>query len=379
MARTIFTAANILKAYLDCRKTKRKTVNALKYEMDLENNLSRLKEDLANRAYYPTRSICFVVTIPKPREIFAADFGDRIVHHLLINQIQPIWEKSIFIEDSYACRKGKGHHFGILRLSQFVKRYAFYGQFDISNFFSAIDKPILFKLIEKQILNRKKPPWWKEEIMWLTKIIVFNDPTKNFVYKGDPSLKTLIPKGKSLFEQSSETGLPIGNLTSQFFANVYLNELDQFAVQTLKMPGYGRYVDDFAVFSNDKADILDYRQKMQEFLAMNLHLVMHPKKQQIQPCRHGISFVGYFIKPWGITVRRNVVKTAKNKIHYFNSEQNIQKVVTSLNSYYGHFQKAKSDHLRKHLIEKHLSPEIKSKIIVVGNWHHLRLRKRLLN
>jgi len=375
MSDTIFTGKNILQAYFGCRKTKRRTINALRYELDLENNLSNLRTSLLNRTYYPSRSTCFVVTVPKPREIFAADFCDRITHHILINQFQKIWEKDIFIEDSYACRKGKGHHYAASRVSEFVKKYSFYGQFDISSFFSNINKSILYGIFTKVINAQPKPDYWKEEILWLTRIIIYNDPTKNYIYKGDQNLKALVPTGKSLFDQNADTGLPIENLTSQFLANVYLNELDHFVKENLGCPAYGRYVDDFLVFSNSKNDILRWRNGIKQFLKDKLKLTLHPRKQQIQPTRHGIPFVGYFIKPWGITVRRNVVKMAKNKIYRFNQENNPKKMIQSLNSYFGHFGKAKSAHLRKHLIEKHLSPELKSKIVVVGNWRYLKLRK----
>jgi len=371
MPETIFTTENLIKAYLDCRKSKRQTTNALKYELDLENNLDTLRNQLASRTYEPSRSIRFIVTVPKPREIFAADFSDRVVHHVLINEIENLWEKDIFIVNSYACRKEKGHHFGVKRVFIFAKNYQYFGQFDIANFFSNIDKSVLFKLIKDVVVKQKKPDWWKNDILWLVRAIIFNDPTVNYLYKGNPGLVNLLPKGKSLLDQDKGTGLPIGNLTSQFFANVYLNELDHYVTENLKIPAYGRYVDDFLVFCNNKREIIKARNRIQIFLVERLKLILHPKKQQIQLTCHGIPFVGYFIKPWGITIRRNVVRTAKNKIYRFNKSGEVRKAVVSLNSYFGHFGKAKSAHLRKHLIEKHLCSEIKSQITVIGNWHHL--------
>lgn len=376
MKKTLFTYSNIYKAYLDCRQTKRKTINALKYEMDLENNLVQLTASLRNRTYKPARSICFVVTHPKPREIFAAEFNDRIAHHIIIKQVEKIWEREIFITDSYACRKNKGHHFGVDRVLNFAQKYTYYGQFDISNFFSRIDRKLLFSLFKEVILAQRRPDFWKEELLWLTEIIIFNDPTKNYVYKGDPGLQLLLPFGKSLFDQDPEIGMPIGNLTSQFLANVYLNELDHFAVDTLGCPAYARYVDDFLVFSNSKEDIKRWRNEIADFVHDKLRLTFHPRKQQIQPTRHGIPFVGYFIKPWGVTVRRNVVKQLKKKIYYYNQSPNVEEMVHSLNSYYGHLGKARSQNLRKHLIKEHLSLAMKQEIIVHGNWHHITARKR---
>ena len=134
MCKTIFTSTNLLKAYLDCRRNKRKTINAIKFEMDLERNLAKLQQDLFSRTYVPGRSICFVVTVPKPREIFAAEFCDRVAHHILINQVQKIWEDKIFIDDSYACRPNKGNHYGVERLAKYAKEFKYYGSFDIANF-----------------------------------------------------------------------------------------------------------------------------------------------------------------------------------------------------------------------------------------------------
>lgn len=379
MPDTIFTSKNILKAYLDCRRTKRRTLNALKYELEVEDNILSLKDSLLNRSYHPGRSICFVVTTPKPREIFAADFCDRVVHHILINQVEHIWEKQVFIDDSYACRFGRGHHYGVSRLLLFASRNQYYGQFDISNFFASINKKVLYNCFSRVITTQQRPTWWKEEVLWLADVIIFNNPTNNFYYKGDPGLKKLVPHGKSLFDQDEETGMPIGNLTSQFLANVYLNELDHYVCDDLGCTAYGRYVDDFILLSNSKEEIIEWRNCLQVFLKDELKLTLHPRKQQIQPTRHGIPFVGYFIKPWGVTVRRNVVKAVKAKIYQYNKHKDLRELVSSVNSYYGHLGKAKSAHLRKHLIEKHLSPELKSKIAVVGNWRFIKARKKYRN
>jgi len=332
--------------------------------VDLENKLANMQEHLTTRNYKPGRSICFVVSEPKPREIFAAEFNDRIVNHLIINEIQPLWEKYIFIENSFACRKGKGHHVATDKMSKLVKTFKYFGQFDINNFFASINKEILFEMVVKNLGEFKRPDWWKEELRWLIKVIIFNDPTINFRYKGDPKLKDYLPKEKSLFAQKPNTGLPIGNLTSQFFANVYLNELDHFASGELKIQGYGRYVDDFLLFSDSREEIKKFRNDIEIFLREKLQLKLHPRKQQIQPCRHGIPFVGYFIKPWGVTARRNVVKNLKNKLYRLNqqTEPPVDKALASLNSYYGHLGKAKTFRLRKHLYEKHLSEDFKKRL-----------------
>ena len=145
----LFSFENIYKNYLRCRKNKRNTVNALKFEINCEENLIDLKQELDMGSYYPSRSVCFMATKPKLREIFAADFRDRIVHHILVDYLEKIWEPK-FIFDSYACRKGKGIHSGVKRLHGFLRkvscngsRPAFYMQLDIKNYFMSIDKDIL--------------------------------------------------------------------------------------------------------------------------------------------------------------------------------------------------------------------------------------------
>jgi len=378
MSKTILTNTNALKAYLDCRQNKRKTINALKFEMNLEHNLSELLLELQNRTYLPGRSICFVVTKPKPREIFAAEFCDRVVHHILINQVQKIWEEKIFIDDSYACRPDKGNHYGVKRLQKYAKEFRYFGSFDIANFFGSIDKSVIYESFAKVIIAINRPDWWKDEVLWLARTIIFHNPASNYHYKGDSKLQDLVPAYKSLIHKDGMTGMPIGNLTSQFLANVYLNELDQFVTKTLGAKGYGRYVDDFVVFSNSRDELCNWRDQISEFLHTKLHIKLHPKKQQIQPTSHGIPFVGYFIKPWGVTVRRNVVKTLKNKIYGWNMSKDIEAMIPSINSYLGHLGKAKSGRLRHHLISKHLSPEMKTKIVVIGNWRYLRARKEVV-
>ncbi len=252
-----------MKCYYDCRKRKRYTFNAAKFEIHFEDELLKLQKELKNHAYKPGRSICFVVTKPKLREIFAADFRDRIVHHVLVGYLEPIWEQK-FIDQSYACRKGKGAHKAIEDLRRYVGKVtkgntqkAHYLQVDVRSFFVSLKKRILFELIKKQVKN--------PEILWLTEATLFHNPTHNYYRKGQMSLFDLIPDHKSLFKVSPDQGLPIGNLTSQFLANVYLNELDQFIKHKLKAKYYLRYVDDLVLLSQDKEQLKIWRDEIDKF------------------------------------------------------------------------------------------------------------------
>jgi len=362
----IFNFPKLYQAYLNCRKTKRKTINALKFEWNLERNLFQLQKELETKRYRPGRSICFVVKEPSPREIFAADFRDRVIHHLLVNEIENIGEKR-FIFDTFSCRKNKGTHLAVKRLKMFIKkatenykREAFYLQLDISGFFMAIDRHILYSILRKMILKQNKSYQWKEDILWLAKIIIFHKPTKNYVIKGNPALFKLIPARKSLFESPEDKGLPIGNYSSQFFANLYLNELDQFIKRGLKCRYYVRYVDDLILLNESREKLKYLRDKINLFLKENLDLELNLNKTKLQSINKGISFLGYFIKPDYTLVRQKVVKRLKDKLYWLKqipaSKFKIpdSKILAMLNSYYGHFKHAFSFNLRKNIYENHL-------------------------
>jgi len=347
------TFANIYRQYLNCRKNKRNTINALKFEIRAEENLLKLQEELQKKTYYPSRSVCFVVNRPKPREIFAADFKDRVVHHILVDYLEKIWEK-IFICDSYACRKDKGTHKGVKRLQSFMRRItkngsrrAYYMQLDIRSFFVNIDKGILFNLITKRVKN--------EDILWLARTVIFHDCTKDYIFKGDRSVLKKIPSHKSLFEQENKRGLPIGNLTSQFFANVYLNELDQFVKHNLKVKYYIRYADDFILLSDKKEELAGWTEKIETFLKNRLNLTLHPKRRKLQPISNGIDFLGYIVRRNYILVRRRVINNMKTKLRYFQKSSRVamlKDLQSSIQSYLGHLKWANSYNLIKKLATK---------------------------
>ena len=381
----IFTFKKLYQAYLDCRETKRKTINALKFEYDLERNLFQLQKELEAKRYGPGRSICFVVKEPSPREIFAASFRDRVVHHLLVREVEIIGEK-IFIFDTFSCRKNKGTHLAIKRLKKFIgkatknhRRKLFYIQLDVSGFFMAINHHILYSLFKKLVSKQNKSYQWKEDILWLAKTIIFHKPTKNYIIKGDPSLFELIPPRKSLFESPEGRGLPIGNYSSQFFANLYLNELDQFIKRELKCKYYIRYVDDLVLLDKSKERLKCLRDKINLFLKENLDLGLNLNKTKLQPISKGIDFLGYFVKPTHILVRQRVVKKLKQKLMFCVKPSNIDKeelknILAKINSYYGHFCYASSFDLRKNIYDKYLGG-LKDNFVPREDYVSLRLSK----
>jgi len=365
MNKSIFTFQKLYRAYLDCRENKRNTVNALEFEWNLERNLFQLQKKLEKEDYKPGRSICFAIKDPSPREIFAADFRDRVVHHLLINEIENIGERS-FIFDTFSCRKEKGNYLAVRRLRRFIRKVtknytktAFYAQLDISGFFMAIDHHILYSFFKKLVSKYNKPCWWKKEVLWLAKTIIFNKPTENYIVKGDISLFKLVPPRKSLFYSGLHCGLPIGNYSSQFFANLYLNELDQFIKRKLKCKHYIRYVDDFIFLDRDKEKLKFWRDEIDNFLKEYLKLKLSSQKTKIQPIKSGIDFLGYFVKPDYILVRKKVVSRLKNKLYRLNNAKEkitgLNKILATINSYYGHLGHADSFNLRKNIYENHLA------------------------
>ncbi|MEF3691682.1 MAG: reverse transcriptase/maturase family protein [Candidatus Moraniibacteriota bacterium] len=363
-----FCFGKLLAAYYHCRNHKRNTANAGKFEIDFEAKLLQLEQELLERNYSPGRSICFVVTEPKTREIFAADFGDRVIHHLLIGYLEPIWEPK-FIFHSYACRKNKGAIKAITNLRKIIQKNHpasdYFLQIDIRSFFMSLNKKLLFNLIKKEVKN--------SELLWLAEKIIFHNPTSDFLKKGQLKLFNLLPEGKSLFDVPDTRGLPIGNLTSQFFANVYLNELDQFVKHKLKAQYYLRYVDDMLLLHKNPRQLEIWRDEIDNFLRQKLKLELHPEKTILKSVRRGINFVGYIVKPNYTLVRNRTVKKFKHKIWRFNQKiltdnpvqpirlwtpelrQEFQQMLAIVNSYYGIFKHADTYRLRKHLYEKHFN------------------------
>jgi RNA-directed DNA polymerase len=372
----MFELENLLVAYKSCRKNKRNSINALEYELDYEKNLLELSKKLKNRTYECGRSICFSVKYPKLREVFASEFEDRVIHHLLVLKMESKFEKT-FSHSSFACRKGKGMLVAskylkkmMLKITKNKTRSAYYGQFDIKSFFMSIDKEILLEILLRKI---KKEFRNTDELIWLVEKVVNHDPTKNVLFKSSKSFLSEIPVGKSLFKIAKGKGLSIGNLTSQFFANVYLNELDQYLKRELKVKNYVRYVDDMVLLSENREDLILWREKINEFLKSRLKLELQPTKDKFGSVYSGIDFVGYVTKPTYSLSRNRVVKNLKNKLYYFNqgymistknSQQevlpislppdsvSIERMLCIVNSYYGHLIHSSTYGLRKKLFEK---------------------------
>lgn len=237
---------DLFQAYYDARKNKRTTKSALRFELNFEKEVFQLYEDIVSRTYEISPSSCFIIKKPVMREIFAGDFRDRVVHHLIFNYLNPLCER-MFINDSYACRTGKGTSYGIRRADHFIrsvsKNYTqecYVLKIDISGYFMSINKALLFVKVKNLILHfESKATFDVNLILWLVEKIIFHNHLHKCIVKGVRNDWAGLPRSKSLFYAKTGCGLPIGNLTSQLFGNVYLNDFDHFAVG-LSCGHYGR-------------------------------------------------------------------------------------------------------------------------------------------
>jgi retron-type reverse transcriptase len=267
---------NIHKAYIDARRGKRYRASILKFEYRLGESLWEIKQELSTKSYSHGGYREFIVSDSKKRSIKAPLFRDRVVHHALCNIIEPILDKT-FIYDSYACRKGKGTHAAVKRLEKFLRSArgsapVFCLKCDISKYFDSVDQDTLLKILSKKIK--------------------------------DEEIKCLIAK----IVRSVPRGIPIGNLTSQLFANAYLNELDQYIKRFLREKYYVRYMDDFLILGDDKRHLYELKEKIRLFLKQELKLTLHPKKATIFPVNKGIDFLGYVLKNGKRRLRKSTVK-----------------------------------------------------------------------
>ena len=362
----LFSFENLYRQYLACRRNKRNTLNALRFEARQEAQLLALREALVTRTYVPARSVCFFAQRPKLREIFAADFRDRVVHHVLVSYLERIWEPR-FIHDSYACRRGKGVHAAVARLQQFIReatangtRRAWYLQLDIRNYFMTIDRDILYAQVSAKLND--------DDARWLAKVLIYHDCTEDYVYRGAPGAHARIPPHKTLTGVPKNKGLPIGNLNSQFFANVYLDAFDQFVKHTLKCRHYIRYCDDFVLLSPDVQQLRDWRVRIETYLREKLALELNTRRERLRPVSDGVDFLGYIVRRDYLLVRRRVVSNLKRKLNAFETElvrngprvrrcrferERLDLLYATLNSYMGHMQRASTASLWRALWQRH--------------------------
>ena len=360
----------LFQAYFDARKNKRNTIIALAFEKKFEEKIFELFDEIISGNYKPNSSICFVVNQPVKRKIFAANFRDRVIHHLIYNYTAPILEKS-FINDSYSCRKGKGTHYGIKRIDHFIRscsqnysKDCYILKLYIKGYFMSINRKILFEQVNSSLFSKfHKIDFDMNLLLNLIEKTIFNDPTKNCIIKGKRIDWKDLPKDKSLFTSQTNCGLPIGNLTSQLFGNVYLNDFDHFVKSDLKIKYYGRYVDDFVLIHNDRYYLKSLINVIGKYLEKELKLTLHPNKIYLQYYSKGVKYLGAVIKPHRIYIANRTIGNFYNSIQKQNeivsehkpTKEEIESFIASMNSYLGIFQHYKTFKIRKRMLFAYLS------------------------
>ncbi|MBU4347664.1 reverse transcriptase/maturase family protein [Patescibacteria group bacterium] len=328
----VVSTENLLEAWDDFKKGKRRKSDVQLFERHLEDNLFQLHRDLTRKRYRHGEYVDFYVRDPKLRHIHKATVRDRVVHHAVFRLLNPIFE-STFVADSYSCRKRKGTHKGVARLGVYARKVfqtrgvCFALKCDIRQFFPTIDHQVLLEIIGRRIKDR--------DLMDLIETIVES-------FASDVDQKTGIK------------GAPIGNLTSQLFANIYMNELDQFVKHELKAKYYLRYTDDFVILHHDDKYLALLKDKIADFLKTHLDLSLHPNKVQIRKLRQGIDYLGYVSLPYArvprAKVRRRIFRKLRYRIRQFKagliSEESLMR---SFDSYMGFLVHADSHKLREKL------------------------------
>lgn len=358
-----FTYDEISAAFDDCLKHKKHTLGAKEFLLDKVSNLILLTDEINSRTYKIGISQAFVITDPKIREVFAANFRDRIIHHLIVRELEPYFEK-YFIKDTYSCMKGRGTLYGVLELSKQIEYYSndystpFYLlKLDYQSFFMSIDKELLRKRLDDFIVEHYPNNRKKECLRWLCELVVMHHPEENCIKKGSKKLWRKLPKHKSLFYVPKTKGLAIGNLTSQMFANFYLTPMDLYIRDILKMFIHIRYADDFV----DGHPDLEYLKKcvplIKSYAEKELLLTIHPDKLYLQECHKGIIFIGAFIKPHRIYCGNRALSKfyeALNTKYLEYNPENVDGFVSSVNAYLGLMKHYKTYGIRKKYMENYL-------------------------
>ena len=326
----LYSYENLIEAFKKARKHKTLKPYVQEFEKNLKDNILQLRMELVFYSYKPKPLETFILHDPKTRVISKSAFRDRVVHHALCNIIEPVFEKS-FIYDSYANRKGKGVLKAIQRFDVFKNKVSknkqkgiFILKSDISHYFDTVDHQVLLRVIKKKINDRR--------VIWLIKQILNN------------------------YHTNHEKGMPLGNLTSQFFANVYLNDLDQYVKHKLKVSYYIRYVDDFVILDRSEIGLEDLKKKIEKYASKNLSLKLHKDKTKIFSLKRGIGFLGFKIFTYHRILKKKNKRAFLRKMRelegmYLKKQVSYDKVYDSLEGWLAHTKHANTFRVRQKIIE----------------------------
>lgn len=331
---------NLFVAAMKAQRGKRYRRNVLEFNSSIEIELERIQLELTSMSYVPGKYRTFFIYEPKKRMVSAAPYPDRVVHHALCNVIEPIFDRTL-IDQTYANREGYGTHRALNLFKRLARSRRYVLQCDIRQYFPSIDHEILKRVIRRKV--KCNPTLWL-----IDKIIDASNkqPGERFYFPGD-----------DLFSpHERRCGLPIGNLTSQFFANIYLSGLDHLVQETMSWAGYVRYVDDFALFADDKDRLEAARQEIENYLA-GIRLKLHPVKSQILATSKGPAFVGFRVLPDRIRVRSDNLRRSRRRLRryqklYSNGDMSAVKVRECLRSWIAHLEHGDTWRLRQRVFTR---------------------------
>ena len=367
---------DLYRAYLAARRHKRGKWYQVEFEMRQEHELVRLRDELLERRYVARPSSCVIIHDPKMREVFAAEFRDRVVHHLFYNYTHKLFERT-FIADCYSCIEGRGTHYGVERLKHHIRscsqnwsKPCYVLKLDIKGYFMNINRArLLARCLE--LLGRAgghagrvtlpavagRPPYRAVEtrvrdldwdlVDYLLESICMLNPVENCRVLGDRSEWKKLPKDKSLFCSKEGCGLPIGNLSSQLFSNIYLGMLDEFVKRELKVKHYGRYVDDMVIVGESKEYVKSLIEPIRAFLREKLQLELSENKTRVCNARHGVEFLGAFIKPYRTYPATRTLRRMRGRLKSLDWSERPRRIQARVNSMLGVFSHYDCWHVRK--------------------------------
>ena len=378
----MITTEGLLEAYYDCRKRKRKTASAIVYEMDYEGKLIALRDRINARTYRPGKSMCFVVTRPRYREVFAAAFEDRIVHHWMALRLEPLFEQ-IFSPRTFNCRKGKGQLYGVemlrndvIQCSHNYTRNCYIMKLDLQGFFMSIRKSMLSDMVDAFILEHYKGDDI-DDLRYLCKTVVLHSPEYHCERHSPLHYWNRLPPNKSLFTNGEGLGVAIGNLFAQLFANFLLNVLDWYLLNDLGFTHVGRYVDDFYIIHPDKAKLLAAVPKIRELLG-KYGLTLSPTKFYIQHYTKGVEFTGSVVKKDRVYISNRTIKNFVMAVLRLNRAETMPEVehaVSSINSYLGCLRHTNGYNKRRKILSM-IEPHAFKWVYIKGRFEVVAIKKK---
>ena len=383
---------SVYEAYSDCKRGKSHSKQYLEYSYIAHRDIPVLAQELWNGTYLSSTSTCFLVSYPKWREVFAANFRDRIVHHWVCQYLEPLFEKRFREQGdvSFNCRKGYGTtkaveslYDGIKRVTCNYQKEAWAYKGDLVGFFMAIDKDVMWTLMQRFISRKYNGPY-KEILMRTTRTIIYHQPEKNCILNSPIENWKNLASDKSLFSNPDNKGMAIGNLTTQLFANFYLSFFDSY-VQFLYRHAtyhYVRFVDDFVIVCEDKALIKRNNIKIEQFLSSKLGLRLHHCKHYFQPTSHGVSFVGSVLKYGRIYLSNRTIARMMERVHGFNAlslnpinTMDMIRIQSVMNSYLGFCKGKRTYKIRKEILQS-ISPDLWKHFYINGRFKTLKLKSK---